>query len=425
MAERPRRSNRPRAADFTTPLTIPGGAVGGADVVRELAPEVALPVWQTLRSVLMWAGEEPALRGDLFEPCAMEDWEAELLQDSWEPDVRCPLAVLVGELAKPVDASAETIARACLCVTDWALERGHTATALAFAEAAALAWPQQPRYSWITGRLLRAEGRLREAEQWFKRSERAAVASQDYEGRTMALQSLGNLLQAQGNYRAAGKKQLDALRLTKRHRLADREGEILHDLLVVSHALRDLAQAEAYGRAALEAYRPGHPRLPTLAHDVAWIWIDRGYFARALSVLRVLPPLFAAPHERVMALGSAARAAGACGDQDLFTSYHDEVWEHVHASPSGQGVASALFEVANGALDLGDWDKAANALRHAENVARARGEQDVVSKAEQTLGDIARRKESELPQRPWTRGDDSLARAFVRSLQSLEGVNAA
>ncbi|HVH11744.1 MAG TPA: hypothetical protein VM759_01770, partial [Longimicrobium sp.] len=190
MAARPRRSNRPRSADFTTPLTIPGGAVGGADVVRELAPEVALPVWQTLRSVLMWAGEEPALRGDLFEPCAMADWERQLLQDSWEPDVRCPLAVLVGELGKGTEASLETIARACLCVTDWALERGHTATALAFAEAAALAWPQHPRYAWMAGRLLRRHGRLREAEQWIRRASKAAATVQDRETQTLAINSL-------------------------------------------------------------------------------------------------------------------------------------------------------------------------------------------------------------------------------------------
>ncbi|HST57141.1 MAG TPA: tetratricopeptide repeat protein, partial [Longimicrobium sp.] len=310
MAARARRSNRPRAADFTTPLTIPGGAVGGADVVRELAPDVALPVWQTLRSVLMWAGEEPALRGDLFEPCAMEEWEAELLIDTWEPDVRCPLAVLVGELAKAADASAETIARTCLCVTDWALERGHVATALAFAEAAALSWPQHARFSWMVGRLLRIHGRRREAEQWLKRAARAAVTAGDWEARALALTSLGNGFYEVGDYRASIRTLGDALRVSRKHRLRQLEGEILHDLFAVTMWSGDLDRAEPLALAAMEIYQPGHHRLTSLAHDVAVLWIKRRNFSRAFAVLRELPAFFDVPGDRVRVLASLARAAG-------------------------------------------------------------------------------------------------------------------
>lgn len=424
MAARARRSNRPRAADFTTPLTIPGGAVGGADVVRELAPDVALPVWQTLRSVLMWAGEEPALRGDLFEPCAMEEWEAELLMDTWEPDVRCPLAVLVGELAKGADASAETVARTCLCVTDWALERGHVATALAFAEAAALSWPQQPRYSWMTGRLLRIHGRPKEAEQWFKRAERAASAAGDWEGRTLALNSLGNSYYQAGDYRRAATTQQQALRAARKHRLKEREGEVLHDLYVATWYMGATSEADEYARAALEIYKTGHPRLPTLAHDIAFSWVAEGHYSRALRILRELHMYFADPRERIRVLASTARASGGCGEIKVFSEVAEEIWLLADQLGSGQGVASALLELARGASSLGQWDLAERSLAKALEVAQMCSEADVQTQAGEAL-DAIHAQRAAAPDRnnldvvPFPRLD-TIANGLVTSLRAVK-----
>ena len=158
---------RPRNAqsvtDFAAPLTVPPGDGGGAFIAREVSPDLALPLWQALRSVLMWAAEEPAMRASLFEASSMVQWERELLEGEWEPDLRMPLAVLVGELGNADKAIPGEVARVCLVVVEWALDQGATATALAFAEAAALAWPQSARYAWTTGRLLRSHGRLPEA----------------------------------------------------------------------------------------------------------------------------------------------------------------------------------------------------------------------------------------------------------------------
>ena len=428
MAASARRSNRPRSADFTTPLTIPGGAVAGADVVRELAPEVALPVWQTLRSVLMWAGEEPALRGDLFEPCAMADWERELLQETWEPDVRCPLAVLVGELAKPADASLETIARACLCVTDWALERGHVATALAFAEAAALSWPQQPRYSWMAGRLLRIHGRPNEAEQWLKRAERAASTVGDWEARTLALNSLGNAYYEAGNYRRAATTQQQALRAARKHRLKEREGEVLHDLYVATWYMGATGEAEEYACAALEIYKTGHPRLPALAHDVAFSWVAQGHYGRALRILRELHGYFADPHEHIRVLASTARAAGGSGESAVFAEIADEIWFLSEQMGAGQGVAAALLELARGASSLEQWELAERSLAKAQDVAQARSEADVQTQAGEALDSI-RAQRAAAPSRnrldvvPFPRLD-ALANGFVTSLRTVGGAAA-
>lgn len=421
MAASARRSNRPRAADFTTPLTIPGGEVGGADVVRELAPEVALPVWQTLRSVLMWAGEEPALRGDLFEPCAMADWEAELLQESWEPDVRCPLAVLVGELARSADASAETIARACLCVTDWALERGHVATALAFAEAAALAWPQQPRYAWITGRLLRAEGRLREAEQWFKRAASLGSTAADWDAQSLALNSLGNTHYEQGNYPKAGRALRHALRVARKYRLRDRQGEILHDLLVLSIWSGELEGADALARETYDIYKAGHPRLAALAFDVTVLWMKRGHFARALFVLRELPPFITAEDERARVLAVLARAAAACGNEQLFAEAWQQAWETFQKPGMQRRAGPDFLELGLGASSLEKWEMAERAIRRSLELSIQTGETDVQAQAETALAAIAEHRVAEHDRNPIdTRTQpaaDSLAPRFIASLR--------
>jgi tetratricopeptide (TPR) repeat protein len=423
MAASPRRSNRPRAAAFTTPLTIPGGDVAGAEVVRELAPEVALPAWQTLRSVLMWAGEEPAMRGDLFEPCAMSDWERELLQDGWEPDVRAPLAVLVGELAKPAEASPETIAHACLCVTDWALERGHVATALAFAEAAALSWPQHPRYSWTAGRLLRAHGHPREAEQWFKRAERAASTAKDWEARTLALNSLGNAYAETGSYKQAIHSHNQALRVARRHGLRAREGEVLHDLFVATAASGDVLAAEEHARGSLEIYRSGqHPRLLSLAHDIAALWMQRGQFSRALPVFVEIYQHFTQPNERMLVLSSAARAAGACADEELYDSLSDEAVALEEQLREGRMVPRALYLLGLGAWSLDRWAEAEQLLTRAESAAREREEADVIAEADAALTAVRQRQPGEqrtlLPERVKA-SRETLASHFVATLKSV------
>ena len=68
MAASTRRPERPGVTDFTAPLTVSSAEAAGPVIVRELAPDVALPTWQALRRVLMWAAEAPGERGDIFEP---------------------------------------------------------------------------------------------------------------------------------------------------------------------------------------------------------------------------------------------------------------------------------------------------------------------------------------------------------------------
>lgn len=411
-----------RSAEFTSPLTVPGGEVAGTEIVRELPPELALTAWQVLRSVLLWAAEIPAHRGDLFERRAMEQWERELLEGTFDPDVRYPLAVIVGELADPQEASGEALAHACLCVTEWGLAHNATRTALAFTEAAALCRPDHPRYAWMAGRLLRTHGYRREAEQWIKRSVRVAGSKGDWEAQTLGLNSLGNVFAEAGNYRQAAQTQSQALRIARKHRLRDREGEVLHDLFVATAHLGDLEGAEAYALGALEIYRGGHSRLLLLAHDVAVLWMQRGQYDRALPVLLALSDQSGTPRDRILVLASGAWAAGMCGEETHYQRIAREVLAMAEQSVGGQGVPRALYEVALGAWGLERWESAEDLLARAEAAARDRGEADIIVEAEESLAAIRQRR-SVVPSAPAVQrssaGRETLTRRFVATIRSV------
>lgn len=408
-----------RTADFTSPLTIPGGEVAGAQVVRELPADVALTVWQTLRSVLMWAAEVPAQRGDLFERRAMEQWERELLEGTFDADLRHPLAVIVGELSNPEAASPEHLARSCLCVTEWGLAHGAVRTALGFIEAAALCWPEHPRYAWMAGRMLRAHGRFKEAEQWLQRSMRTANAREDWDTYSRALVALGNLFLDSGNYPAAREMQLKALSAARKNDLQELAGMALHDLFAIAIHQGRFQEAEQYAREAYAAYGETHELLPRLAHDVAYYWMEAGHFRRALDVLQVLIPHFSEPEQRFRILANTARAAGATGESALFHSLWDAAHNEIPRLTTGGSLASGLVELALGALGVEEWDSAHDALERAIQLATERGEANVMIRAESVRASVYAREaigaHARLLREP-TSVADRLAKNFVASL---------
>jgi tetratricopeptide (TPR) repeat protein len=388
-ASRP--GGHPRITEFTAPLSIPGGDVAGAEIVRELGPEVSLAVWQTLRGVLMWSAETPSARPALFDATAMRAWERELLEASWEPELRYPLAVLVGELAG--HPTPEPIARACLCVTDWALARDAWSTGLAFAEAAALSWPEHPRYAWTVGRLLRKHGRLREAEQWIQRCVRVAVAAGDWEAQTLGLNSLGNVFYETGNYPRASRALREALRVARKSKLKEREGEILHDLFSVTMCRGDLAEADKLSIEAFHIYRSSaHHRLPALVHDVMVLWLKRGEYPRALAVLKELPAFFGdVPEEQVRVYASLARAAGECGDAQTFAVASAAASELARDGHTQSRAAPAMLEIGLGASVLQEWSVAERALAQAIDFAGRCGDREVLVDAETALARVRKR----------------------------------
>jgi tetratricopeptide (TPR) repeat protein len=306
-------------------------------------------------------------------------------------------------------------------VTEWGLAHNATRTALAFTEAAALCRPDHPRYAWMAGRMLRTHGYLREAEQWIKRSVRVAGSKGDWEAQTLGLNSLGNVFYEQGNYPNSMRTLREGLRISRKHRLKQREGEILHDLFVVATWSGELDRAEQYAREAFEIYRMGHHRLAALAHDVAVLWMMRGHFSRALFVLQELPSYIHMPEERARVHAVLARAAAACGQERLFTHAWEEVWTFFEDATAEKRAAPDLVELGLGASSLRKWEMAELALERAIRIASATGESDVRLRAENALEAVVARRvaENERSQTDARQipSADHLASGFLISLQ--------
>ncbi len=420
---KPRRASRaelpPAPLELAYPLGVPGGEAQGQVIVMELPPEHSLLVLRALRLVLAWSVDPSLPAGSA---AALDAW-AEVAAAGLGDELASPLLVLSGALKEGAEADAETIARCCTRVAEWALSAGAEGTALLFAEAAALAWPTSARHAWMAGRMYRGRARHREAEAWLRRSARVAVWSNDYEAQNVALNSLGNLYAQQGSFPLAIRHLKQAQTLARRHSLREREAAVSHDLLAVSIWTGNHAQAEAYAARAFQLYGPRHPSLPRLAHDVAHLWNSQGRFALALPVLKALLAHFDAPGDRLRVLASTARAAGAQHEREVFEQSWTAAWAIVQRH--GQEVApllpATLADLGCGAASAEEWERARQTFTRALHAARERGEHDVEMQAESALEMVERHQHVEFPQRAQSGPAAQLARSFAASLAGQRG----
>ncbi|HYH80574.1 MAG TPA: tetratricopeptide repeat protein [Longimicrobium sp.] len=369
--------------------------MSGAILLAELPEEYALPLWRTYRLVVSLATSGGAV--PVLDAAELARWEEHVLGqvDAWDADVWSPLTAIATAMRNPAEADRKWIALACMTLVEWCVNRGAGAAAVCLAEAAALVVPASARYAYVAGRMHRERGSYRDAEHWLDRSRRVAVWNSDREAHAIALNSLGNLNQQVGRYPRAKAFLQSALRTAKRARLKERIPFIYHDLLVVAVYTGDLARAGEYAREALHGYPAGHPNVPKLAHDIAWLWFGHGYFRRALQVLDALLLYFTEPEARLHVLGYAARAAGATQDVAGFDRYWAEAWEIMEAGVGERLRADAALELGLGALDLSRWDDSERALGVALASATASGENETVVKASAAMDRRGRREASD------------------------------
>ena len=113
------------------------------------------------------------------------------------------------------------------------------------------------------------------------------------------------------------------------------QGRALHDLFTIAVETSPPAEAQELARLAFRAYGPRHPKLPALAHDVAYFWMGQGRFEPALEVFRAVMPHLHDPNERC----SARRTWGAQrGPRATAPAFDDGVGAGVGgAAASGTG----------------------------------------------------------------------------------------
>lgn len=434
--KRPRQSRDPLPPDpllFAHPLEVPGPEAAGAAVMRELPPELAVRVAQVLRMV--HAGV-PRRSGEMavFDHPPVVEWEARLIRGLGPKmqtggEMEADLEVAVANLARMVASTAlvdrREVAWSCIVAMDCAFTSDQRETAIAFAEAAAVVCPDEPETAWVAGKIHRHYGQFREAEFWFRRSARVARWNEDWETYALSWNSLGNLAREQGNYSGARDRLVRALRVARRNGLRRLEGEVLHDMFALSILTKDTEHALRYAEAALQRYGSSHPRISDLAYDAGYYWISQGHFARALPILQMLLADTDDTQPDMQLLAATARAAGACGNSDLFSEMWITLWEEIEQTQQHPKLATILTDLGLGASSLGLWDFAAKALTQSTEIATRRGEGDVLLLNEAALEAVQHQRAADQHPRPLSRGGnrnpaDSLALEFVRALQSQD-----
>lgn len=410
----------PRAPlELVHPLAVQGGGVAGAEILSDDLGPSAVLLFRLHRSLLAWTADPE--NPPAFDRAALRRIEDSVLSRLRKDEIAAPLAVLIAALLGWETIDPKRFAWACLCVSDWAIGRGAKATAVAYAQLAALSWPRHARYAWVVARLLFGQTRFREAEPWYRRAHRVGVWTDDWEIQAKSLNSLGLVYFERGKFPVAKRLYQRAIKVARRRGLKELEAMATHNLFVLHSGCRELVAAEQYAARAFELYCPTHPRLPELVADVALFWNEHGYYRRTLPIFRALAQRFTEPEARVRVAAGIARAAGGTGDRGSFVESWTEVSRFADEHPSSLA-AGALFEAAIGAANLRDFKLAGQILTRTLEVALLSGSAEMATAAELGLAKLERNENLDPalrrnPEATHCQPADLLAQEFIHSLK--------
>ena len=379
-----------RRSRWQRPPAISHGAEAfeGLTILEEVNGQLGFLLWQIARDVTLWATVPPESRSELFEPGSEATLPGLVRATEVEAQLEPPLMTLVRMAGAPDSARPEEVALACRHIELWADEHGYGATAVAFAQAAAMTVPFDAGAAYAVGRLARRRTEYSRAETWFRRSIALARQSGDWSSYALAFSGLGNLYMQRGSIPTARRFHLRALKAARRHSLRSIQGAAQHDLFVIAAGHNHVDEAERYARTAFESYGPDHPRLPVLLHDIACFWTEHGDFASALNVFEALLPYMTRHEDRLMARANIARTAAGVGERKQFDQRWAEVWDSLIRNEGVENAAEALLELARGAVQLGEVVGAVIAAERAAMIAHDRGQTRVLRAAEALLDSL-------------------------------------
>ena len=412
-------SRRPRVP----PAIIRGSeALPALHVVDEVAGDLGVVLWRSVRNVLLWAHTPPERRTMLFDSGAAAARAAELGRVRPDAELLAPLSVVVALLEKPERVEVARLVNACRRVASWAEGEGAMGTALEFMQAAALVSGDDASLAVAVGRLARRRAEYDRAESWYLRSIVLGRQRGDWRSHSLGYLGLGNVHLQKGNFPAARRMLRRALGAATRRGVGEVRGMACHDLFACEVETGAGLEASALAVDAVRAYGPGDRRVPRLAYDVAYHWVLLGHFGPALRVAELLAvhPEFDSVAEKVLVLGLAARAAGGVGDRAAFARAREELdpllarYERVQGDDAARENASgAMLGVAYGASSLGDRYLAISCAERGLALAMSRGQGRVVIAAEAALEAM---KRSIVPERGSGRPEESPAEAFAEEM---------
>lgn len=405
---------RPRKSDrrwhIPPPLVHGPEPLEGGAVLEENRDAAGVVLWQALRDVLLWVETPAEQRGEIFAAEAGARWRRTVDGVGLEPELAAPLRALSELVDSPAAVTGESVAGACREIAQWAQARNSTATALAFLQNAALATPADAMPALAVARLAAGMADYARAEVWYRRAVGLARQARDWRTYSQAFSGLGELHRSRGALPSAHRFHIRALRGARRGGLRVEQAVALHDLFNLSVEAGRTEEAERYARHAFEAYGARNQRVALLARDVAYFWMQRGHFRRALAVLQAVLPLIDWPLERLFGDADLMRAAAGAGDSALARQMVDTVLARSDRPEYAASAGRALLEIGRGALQLQDPELAELAAERALRLATERREGRTRLTAESLLEAAPTQSDQ---------GADGLAEELIRTLRGL------
>jgi hypothetical protein len=326
-ARPPKTRTRNASRRWCIPPAITGEATETLEyvlVLEEHPARYGVLFWQALRDVTLWASAEPERRAGLFKPGSAEVRRTAITEaERIEARIAQNLTTLTAILATPDKIDVELVEVVCLDLSAWAEDRAALATAVSFAQAAALARPEMPHPATRVGHLAIRWGRYARAETWLRRGTGLARRAKDWECYGQACVALADIYVGREQPETAKRLYVVTMRVGRRHSLPTLRATALHGLMRLALAAAEFKEARRYAHAALRAYGRGHPRLSELMQDIAHLMVLTGENERAVSYLRKLVVGVSDSARRARLLAMLARAAaGVAADPDARTPAH-------------------------------------------------------------------------------------------------------
>lgn len=367
-------------------------------MLREVAPEPAdagsealgALLWREVRHLHTWAVTRSEFRAD--GRARIESGEKREMREL----AKIAAPELTNALSNFADAAApEAVIAACREIVQWAEGRLWTETAMQYAEAAAMLDPDDAELANLAGRVCRRGGQRARAEVWYDRAIGLSRASRNVREYISAHLGFAAVLRDRERYEEALHYIKRAGLTAKRAGIRKQAGEAFHDAVGIATLRGDFPRAAVYARRALAVYPRHHARFPAFGYDLAFLMVDLGMYSHALSLLNSVAPKISSPAERVVVLGTLARAAAGAGLRARYIEVAQTVQEQAPHYPVM--AAGALYSVAEGARLLGDWDDAARLAELAVASGRANDQPLALGRAQKLLSEVAARQPGPAP----------------------------
>jgi len=360
-----------RSRRWCTPPPIlrdPADGLDGDTILEELPGALGILLWQSVRDVMLWADTPPGARRILFADGSEGRRTALLATTELPREVAAPVRALRDLLTTRTRAGAGTVSVSCLEIATWAAREGRLHTAVAFAQAGALASPTFAEAALHTGIHAAAAGQRTRAETWLRRAVNVARREKDRAAYSSALVELGRVNESRGDRERAERFFRLAFRAGRRFAARSARMRAAHGLFRLALGRNDPVGATQFALAAQRVYDPEAKDGRMLLLDLARFWMDLGDVARARAALRRLAPSRAllSPPDRLASEALVARAFAVRGSRrnEIAAGAAAIAWGMMGEEGLADEVRlAAALDLAHGARTAGDGSAFARAKR--------------------------------------------------------------